>query len=156
MITKRTDTVNLCPINYQAISSKYKIPLAVCIGLDNKEYTLETILETKEFIYAYPSREQLKQVLYCGTVLGRDVDKLANTDFEFAESEDVSHPNLVGAAVNLECKVVHSYNTDDFTILIGEILKMNSSDKNSLDKIYTLLGMRYGVKKEVDVVQEIR
>ena len=69
VISKRGDKVNLCPINYQAISSKYETPLTVCIGLDNSGYTLETIMQTNEFVYAYPSREQL-QTIYSSYVDG--------------------------------------------------------------------------------------
>lgn len=156
VITKREGKVNLCPINYQAISTKYETPLTVCIGLDNRGYTLETISQTNEFVYAYPSREQLKQTIYCGTVSGRDTDKLANTDFKFIDSECILPPNLVGAVMNLECKVVHTYNAGDFTIVIGEILKMSSTDKDSLEKIYALGGMKYGGIRELDVMQEGR
>jgi flavin reductase (DIM6/NTAB) family NADH-FMN oxidoreductase RutF len=156
VITKRGDKVNLTPINYQAVSTVYEKPLTVCLGLSNENYTLENILETKEFVYAYPSVEQLKQILYCGTVSGRDTDKLANTDFRFTGSKAVTPPNLEGAVLNYECKLAHYYNAGEFTIVIGEILNINSSEKNSLDKIYALGGMRYGAIKEVTVLQEGR
>lgn len=156
VITKRGDKVNLCPINYQAVSTVYEKPLSVCLGLDNRNYTLETVLETKEFVYAYPSVEQLKQTLQCGTVSGRDQDKLAQTDFRFTASKTVAPPNLEGAVLNYECKLLHHYNVGEFTVVIGEIVNINSSGKGSLDKIYALGGMRYGAIKEIEVLQEGR
>lgn len=156
VITKRDNKVNLTPINYQAVSTVYEKPLSVCLGLDNRNYTLETILETKEFVYAHPSRQQLRQTLYCGTVSGRDTDKLANTDFTFTESELIAPPTLDGAVLNYECKLVHHYNVGEFTIVIGEIVSIKPSDKGNLDKIYALGGMRYGAIKEVQVLQEGR
>ena len=156
VITKRDDTVNLCPINYQAVSTVYEKPLSVCIGLDNKNYTLETILQTGEFVYAYPSKSQLKDVLYCGTVSGRDGDKPRQTKLQFSPSEKIAPPNLVDAVLNYECKLLHHYNVGEFTIVIGEILKVVSSDKDNLEKIYALGGMRYGAIKDVEVLQEGR
>lgn len=156
VITKRGDKVNLTPINYQAVSTVYEKPLSVCLGLDNRNYTLETVLETKEFVYAYPSVEQLKQTLFCGTVSGRDQDKLAQTDFRFTDSQTVAPPNLEGAVLNYECKLLHHYNVGEFTVVIGEILHINASDKGNLEKIYALGGLRYGAIKEVEVLQEGR
>jgi flavin reductase (DIM6/NTAB) family NADH-FMN oxidoreductase RutF len=156
VITKRGEKVNLTPINYQAVSTVYEKPLSVCLGLSNTNYTLENILETKEFVYAYPSKEQLKQVLYCGTVSGRDTDKLANTDFTLTKSDNVAPPYLDGAVLSYECKLLHHYNVGEFTIVIGEILAIHASDKTSLDKMYALGGMRYGAIKEVETLQEGR
>lgn len=154
VITKNDGKVNLTPINYQAVSSKYETPLSVCIGLDNRNLTLQNILTTKEFVYAYPAKEQLKETLYCGTVSGRDTDKLANTSFTFLDSHKVAPPNLDGAVLNFECKLLHHYNVGEFTIVIGEILRMNGTPgKGNLDKIYALGGFNYGAIKELDVLQ---
>src|SRR5258706_9522222 len=140
VITKRDGKVNLCPINYQATSTIYETPLSICIGLGNTGYTLETILKTQQFTYAYPSREQLKDIIYCGTVSGRDIDKLANTSLEFSDSEAIESPLLKDAVLNYECVVRHTYNAGQFTIVIGEIKRVIGSSKNSLDKIYALGG----------------
>lgn len=156
VITKRDGRVNLCPINFQAISTTYEQPLSVCIGLDNHSYTLETILKTKEFVYAYPSREQLMPVLWCGTVSGRDQDKLTKVDLKFKPSEVVSPPQLAGAVLNCECRVVHSYNVGEFTIVVAEIKRLVGGDKLASDKIYSLGGQRYGVIKGLDVLQDGR
>jgi flavin reductase (DIM6/NTAB) family NADH-FMN oxidoreductase RutF len=157
VITKRGGQVNLCPINYQAISTVYEKPLTLCIGLSNGGYSLETILETREFVYAYPSKDQITDILYCGTVSGRDGDKLGRTSLEFHQSIDVKPPHLVGAVLNYECRVVHSYNAggdDSFTILVAEIQQIvPTTGKNNLDKIYSLGGRTYGAVGSIDVLQ---
>lgn len=153
VVTKRDGVVDLCPINYQAVSTAYEKPLSVCLGLDNKSYTLETILQTNEFVYAYPSKSQLKEIIYCGTVSGRDGFKFENTDLDFISSKAIDAPNLQGAVLNYECKLLHSYNVGQFTIVIGEVLTLIHSDKGSLDKIYSLGGTRYGTINSVEVLQ---
>lgn len=156
VITKESDKINVCPVNYQGVSTVYEKPLSVCLGLDNKNLTLETVLKTSEFVYTYPSRAQLKDAIYCGTVSGRVIDKIPNTNFKFSPSKAILPPNLVGAVLNYECKLVHSYNVGDFTIVIGKILEINSSGKDNLQKIYALGGQRYGVIKEVETLQDGR
>ena len=156
VITNAGEKTNVCPVNYQAVSTIYEKPLSVTLGLDNKNLTLETILKTNEFVYAYPSKEQLKDVIYTGTVSGRDVDKLANTNLQFTKSNRVTPPNLADAVLNYECKLLHHYNAGQFTIVIGEILQINSSNKGSLEKIYSLGGRRYGVIKELETLQDGR
>ena len=153
VVTNRNGIVNLCPINYQAVPTVYEKPLSVCLGLDNRSYTLETILQTNEFVYAYPSKSQLKDVLYCGTVSGSKGVKLENTNLEFIPSKSIDTPCLKGAILSYECKLLHYYNVGQFTIVIGEVLALITSDKGSLDKIYSLGGMRYGVISSVDVLQ---
>lgn len=156
VITNQDGKVNLCPINYQAVSTVYEKPLSVCIGLDNKNQTLQTVLQTGEFVYAYPSKSQLHDIIYCGTVSGREGDKLAQTKLQFSPSQKVVPPNLVDAVLNYECKVLHHYDVGEFTVVIGEIVNVVASDKSNLDKIYALGGMKYGAIQSVEVLQEGR
>ena len=160
VITKRGGQVNLCPINYQAISTIYEKPLTVCIGLSNTGYTLQTILQTNEFVYAYPAKDQIKDILYCGTVSGRSGDKLAKTSLQFHQALSVKPPHLAGAVLNYECRVVHTYNAGDnksFTIVIAEIQQIvPTSGKDNLDKIYSLGGRNYGAIKDIEVLQHGR
>lgn len=156
VITKRNDRVNLAPINYQATSTIYETPLSVCIGLGNESYTLESVLETGEFVYAYPSKEQLKPILACGTMSGRDESKPPLKELAMSDAYVVSPPLLNDAVLNYECKVVHSYNVGQFTIVIGEIVKVHGSDKGNLDKIYALGGFGYGVISATETLQEGR
>lgn len=156
VVTKKGEVINLCPINYQAVSTVYEKPLTVCIGLDNRSYTLETILAMKEFVYAYPSYMQLKDIIYCGTVSGRDIDKIINTDLHFVESKVIGVPQLADAVLNYECKAVHCYDAGEFTIVIGEILEIHTSSYGNLDKIYALGGQKYGTIGGVEVLQHGR
>lgn len=153
VITKNEEKLNACPINYQGISTIYETPLSVTLGLDNRNLTLENILKTKEFVYAYPSMDQLKDTLYCGTVSGRNTDKLIHTNFTFSLSEKVAAPHLDDAVLNCECKLMHHYNVGQFTIVIGEIVHMSGSPDKKLEKIYAFGGTQYGIIQEVKVLQ---
>ncbi|GEM_PF-3421673 len=156
VITKSSNKINLCPVTFQTISSRFEKPFSICIGLTNDNYTLETVLKTKEFTYAYPSKEQLKDVLYCGTVSGRDRDKLKNTDFQFSDSQHITLPQLKDAVANYECIVIHTHKLDIFTIVIGEIINGVVSKRDKLDKIYALGEEGYGIIKSIKALEEKR
>lgn len=136
VITKRDGRINACPINYQAVSTAYEQPLSVCIGLNNESYSLESLLLAGEFTYAYPAKAQVKSALYCGTVSGRDVDKIHATDLQFDEPESVATPLLQGAVANYECKVLHHHKVGVYTVVIGEVLRLHTYGKSNFDKLY--------------------
>jgi len=156
VITKNRGKINLCPVNFQAISTAYESPLTICIGLSNESYSLKSILEKKEFIYAYPNSNQLRDTIYCGTVSGKNNSKLSNTSFKFIDSEIVDVPCLENGILNLECKLVHRENRGNFSVLIAEIIKIHPSVNDSLEKIYSFGGSRYGIIKEIEVLLEGR
>jgi len=157
VITKSGEQVNLCPVNFQAVSTVFEKPLTVCIGLMNNSFSLETILKTGQFVYAYPAARHLKDVLYCGSVSGRSADKIAYTaaiQFDLPLQGEV--PVLKDAVANFECKLVHSYDRGDFTVVIGEIVAHQTVGEYTLDKIYSLGGQNFGVIREVDILTDHR
>ncbi len=153
VITSRGNIVNLCPINFQAVSTVYENPTTVCIGLSNTSYSLENIQTNKQFIYAYPSESQTEDVIYCGTVSGRDINKLDKTNLKFSESTNIKPPNLEGAIVNFECELVHSYVAGNFTIIVAKVLRINQGSGYNWQKIYSLGGQKYGT---IDIKQVIK
>lgn len=149
------ERMNLCPVNFQAVSTKYEHPLTVCLGLSNKSYTLENILTCKQFVYAYPSLEQLKDIIYCGTVSGHKTNKLKNTGLQFTDSNKVAPPNLQNAVINFECELQHSYVVGDFTLVVG-LVKHMEGNPNEAKKIYSLGGTKYGTVIIDKIIQEGR
>lgn len=143
LVITKADKVNVCPINWQIVSTKYEKPLTVCIGLSNNSETLRTILEKKEFVFAYPDKSQLTDTLYCGTVSGKNIDKLENTNFIFDTSSKVAAPCLNNAVVNYECKLKETLEMNNYKILIGTILERHISDE-SFEKIYSFGNQTYG------------
>lgn len=151
VITKDTK-LNFCPVNWQVVSTKYETPLTVCIGLSNQHYTLKAILDTKEFVYAYPSRKHLKDTIYCGTVSGHDVVKQDETNFELFDSNMIKTPCLQDAVLNFECTLLEKVKLDNYTIIVGKVLFTHESQLDSLEKIYALGGQRYGTIEKVKTV----
>lgn len=156
VITKRNGKINVCPVNWQVTSTSYEKPPVVCVGLANNNWTLENIKAIKEFTYAYPTRSQLKDTLYCGTVSGRKIDKISHTSFKFRPAKYVSVPILERAVLNFECQLMKVIKLDSFSIVIGRVVEFYTSKKKSLDKIYSLGRSNYGVIDSIKVLQRGR
>lgn len=152
VITKSKERANLCPVTFQAVSSVYEKPLTVCVGLTNTNFSLENIVATKEFVFSYPTKHQLEDILYCGTVSGRQLNKLRNTQLEFEKATAVQPPLLKNAAINFECRLVHTYKQDTFTLVVGEVVMYHSTNELNLDKVYALGGTDFGVISDVEVL----
>lgn len=156
VITKNADQVNLAPINFLAVSTKYEAPISLVVGLGNQSFTRETVLETKEFVLAYPNRDQLADIIHCGTVSGRSGDKFAGTNLKFTPSDQVAPSYLNEAVANCECRVVHSYDAGTFTIVIAHVVATHESGKGNLDKIYALGDTNYGAITATEILQSGR
>ena len=87
-------TVDIMPAGWAMIASSNPPMFAVAIG--HGRYTHELLSKAKEFVIAFPSPGQEEDVLYTGTHSGRDVDKLAGTDFETLPAAKIRTPLLDG------------------------------------------------------------
>ncbi len=145
VVTKNAEKINMCPVNWQVVSTKYELPITVCIGLSHTSYSLDIIKATKEFTFAFPAKSQLEDAIYCGTVSGRTVDKIKHTTFKFEGSKKIQPPHVKDAVMNLECKVRQIIRLETFCIVIGNVVEVKTLEtKGSLDKIYALGKMTYG------------
>ncbi len=102
-------------------------------------YTFGLIEQLAEFTVNVPTDGLRKQVAYCGSKSGRDVDKVAECGFTMAKSRDVAVPYIEQCPIHYECRTVHRnnvinaaldpaivssfYDAGDFhTLYYGEIL----------------------------------
>lgn len=126
--------INLCPIGFFTLVAWE--PKVWAIGLDKTHYSTKVISETNEFVLCLPSIDQVKDVLYMGSVHGWNTDKTNNIAIKFKKSKLVKPPLVDDAIANFECKVIKKLKIKDHLVFFGEIVKSYESDKNWQDKIY--------------------
>jgi flavin reductase (DIM6/NTAB) family NADH-FMN oxidoreductase RutF len=97
-------------------------PPLVAISIGKTRYTHGLIKNSKEFVVAFPNSKMRKEVLYCGTHSGRDVDKFKETGLKIRKARVVRAPLIEGCILNLECKVINQLETGDHTIFVGEVV----------------------------------
>ena len=97
-------------------------PPLVVIGVSPRRYSHKLIMDTGEFVVNVPTRDIVKQTIYCGTVSGREHDKFEETGLTPIPASRVKPPLIKECVSCLECKVVAHYTCGDHTLFVGEIL----------------------------------
>lgn len=103
-------------------------PPMIAISVGKTRYSHKLISQSREFVVAFPSEEMAKEVLYCGTHSGRDVDKFKETGLVAVPAKKVRPPLIEGCVANFECKLVGEIETGDHTIFVGEIVAAHVSE----------------------------
>jgi flavin reductase (DIM6/NTAB) family NADH-FMN oxidoreductase RutF len=98
------------------------VPPLVAISVAHTHYTHEVLHQTGEFVINVPNKDLLQEVLLCGKVSGRDVDKFMESGLTPAQAKKTSPPYIKECIGHLECRVAKTIDAGDHTIFIGEVL----------------------------------
>lgn len=97
-------------------------PPLIMVSISPKRYIHNLIVEASEFNIAILEEKSEEMALFCGTNSGYEVDKLSNGSIETLKPSLIESPLIKDALVNLECKLVKSFDAGDHTIFIGEVV----------------------------------
>ncbi len=97
-------------------------PPLLAASVSPRRFTHELITKTNEFTVNVPSKNLLREVKYCGSVSGRNVDKTRELKLTFQAGEKVKSPVIKECLGWLECKVGKSVEAGDHTLFIAEVL----------------------------------
>jgi len=124
--------VNLAPAGWFMICNSH--PICWAVSISRKHYSYEVINKTGEFVLCLPSFEQKDDVLYCGSVHGDQVEKLAKTKLKTQPATSVKPPLIKGSRACFECRVINALDLPDHTVFVGEILAAYVDDQKQ--KLY--------------------
>ncbi len=97
-------------------------PPLVGISISPKRYSHDLIKTNGEYIIHVVGPEMKEAVDFCGSVSGRDVDKIAQSNLTTQLAKMVRPPVLSGAYGYLECRVEQAVPAGDHTWFIGNVL----------------------------------
>ncbi len=97
-------------------------PLIGCV-VSNRDYTFDILRKTKECVINIPTVELVKQVVGCGNISGRNIDKFKKFGLTQSAASQVSAPLIDECFANFECKVVDIGMMDKYNIFILEVVK---------------------------------
>ena len=103
------------------------LPLLI-VSVAKHLLTHELIEETGEFVLNVASPNQAELARKLGATHGRDVDKFKQFNIGTGKANKVQAPVINGSSANLECKVVTSYSTGNYTIYLAEVVDMKVDD----------------------------
>ena len=118
---QHNDKVNPMTIGWGHIGIEWGKPIFVAYVRESR-FTRELLDQTREFTVNIPLEQADPDILrICGTMSGRDVDKVALAGLTVVPSEKIDAPGLKEFPLTLECKVLYRQ-LQDLNALSEEIL----------------------------------
>ncbi|MFQ6020795.1 MAG: flavin reductase family protein [Candidatus Aenigmatarchaeota archaeon] len=143
IITKdKKGVVDITPICYFMNASYKPHPETWAISLWKGHYSTENIKKTKEFVLCIPTLKQKKDILYCGSVSGKKVNKLEHCNFKTIPSKKIKSPMIKGCIACFECKVIKSMLVYNQMLFVGKIVRAKYFKKDK--KVYHLGNYKLG------------
>lgn len=98
-------------------------PMMYAVSIGKTRYSLKLIKESGVLVVNFMSKDFEKEILYCGTHTGEQIDKFRETGLEKEEAETINCPRLKQAIGYLECQVIKEIETGDHILFISEVKK---------------------------------
>jgi flavin reductase (DIM6/NTAB) family NADH-FMN oxidoreductase RutF len=127
---------NAMAVGWIAIASGE--PMMFILGIDDGAFTYELILQTKEFVVAYPSEKMARQVLYVGKNHGHNRDKITECGMKIQKASKVNAPLITEAVANFECRLVDIVKPGDCPLIVGEVIAAHENKNPSIRRLYTV------------------
>jgi flavin reductase (DIM6/NTAB) family NADH-FMN oxidoreductase RutF len=124
---ERKGRADITPIGW-AMPVSVRPPL-IAISVFEGNFIHELIRSAGEFVLNIPSLDLVRQVQYCGTHSGRDVDKFQATGLHQAEPEEVETPLIEECLAHLECALVEVVSPGDHGIFIGQVVHAQAEEE---------------------------
>lgn len=112
---------NVLPIAWSMFVSFNPAIFAFSIA-KRRRHSLKLLREVKEFVVNVPTEDLLKEIQYCGSNSGSQVNKFQETDLTPSPAMQVAPPIIEECLGFFECKVIKEVPTGDHVIIVGEIL----------------------------------
>ena len=140
LLSKNGEKVNVMTIGWGSMGYLWN-RFVVMVPVRITRHSYELLKDSHYFTISVPKKGEFsRELLYCGTKSGRDVDKISELGL-ILEEGTIPVPHLMGAEFHLECKILYQeelnpdklageirhehYQKEDYSVLIyGEILNI--------------------------------
>ena len=107
LTTKHHDSVNTMTIGWAMLGIEWGKPIFIALVRESR-FSKEYLDATGEFTVNIPIADIDNKILsVCGTMSGREVDKIQVLSLDLVESEIISVPGIRQLPLTLECKVLY-------------------------------------------------
>jgi flavin reductase (DIM6/NTAB) family NADH-FMN oxidoreductase RutF len=154
------DNANLITLAY--VGKVCMKPPIIAIGIHKKRYSFNLIEQHGEFVINYPRKNQIREMDFCGTRTGKNVNKWNELGLTKQKASIVDVPLIKEFVWNMECKVVNKIELGSHVCYFGEVvavhcdknyLKNNSIDPDKLDTFAYISGNYIELKEGVVATQ---
>lgn len=134
LTVKNNDNVNTMTIGWGNIGFIWGKPIFM-VMVRFSRHTYKLIENSKEFTISIPIENDLrKELAYCGTHSGRDVNKFKECNLNLIEGQKISTPIIGNCELHYECKVVYQQAMEPATF--DEYLKKRNYPNNDYHVMY--------------------
>lgn len=134
LTVKDENEVNTMTIGWGSISVVWNKPIFM-VAVRYSRHTYNLIEKAKEFTVSIPLNNDLKKELaYCGSKSGRDVNKFEECNLTLLEGQKISTPVIEECELHYECKVVYQQAMEPATL--DEGLKNRFYSNNDYHVLY--------------------
>lgn len=99
-----------------------KDPPKIVLEISETHFIFECIMKTGDFVVNIPDSSLINEVVKCGSVSGREVDKFEMCGLELEGSRKVKSPTLKKAAAVLECTLIKDEHLlREYNMVAGEV-----------------------------------
>jgi len=133
-------------------------PPIISIAIQPRRHSYQLIEDHGEFVINYPTINQLREMDYCGTRSGRDVNKWEELNLTKEKGSVVQVPLVKEFPWNMECKVIQRTELGTHVCYFGEVVavhsdsnfvKNNNIDPDKISTFAYISGNYVGLKKGV-------
>lgn len=96
-------------------------PVMVMTGIVPSRFSHHMVKETGCFVINLPGKDFQKEYDYLGSHSGKNEDKFAALDIQWADGDVVNAPILTGCPVSIECTVVDSMQPGTHELFVGKV-----------------------------------
>ena len=134
LTVKDGNEANTMTIGWGTIGYIWNKPIFM-VAVRYSRHTYKLLENAKEFTVSIPLNNNLKKELsYCGTKSGRDVNKFEKCNLSILEGQKVSTPIIGECELHYECKVVYQQVMEPATL--DEEIKKRSYSNNDYHVLY--------------------
>lgn len=117
-------------------------PPSLAVAIAKERYSHGLIKQTGQFVVAFPGVDMEKEMLFCGTKSGQDVDKFSETGLTSRQSKKIKPPLIEECIANFECELTHAVDVGSHTIFVGKIVQAwQHENAGEMRRIYSLNGL---------------
>ncbi|HNX90482.1 MAG TPA: flavin reductase family protein [Candidatus Omnitrophota bacterium] len=99
-----------------------KVPPVIALEISETHFIYECIMETGDFVVNIPAISALGDIVKCGSVSGRDNDKLKMCGFTLGAAKKIGSPVINESLAIMECVLKKdSYMLKEYNMVIGEV-----------------------------------
>lgn len=112
LTVKNEDEVNTMTIGWGSIGIMWSKPVFM-VPVRYSRYTYGLIDQSKDFTVSVPLKGNMaKELAYCGTKSGKDVDKFKELNLTAVDAKQVNTPIIGECQLHFECKIVYKQAMD--------------------------------------------